>query len=98
MSTTVSRRRVVPIAAALLTMLMGLSFGASSAQAGVSLGNSPDIPVPNGPVTVGQTNLASMLTITNVSTQAQATQNITLSTITLVPSCGVIASIDCPPL
>ena len=96
MSTSMSRRRFVPVAAALLTMLMGLSFGASSAQAGVALATSPDIPRPNGPVTVGQTNLPSRLTIINNSTDSQETLNVTLSNITLVPSCGVIASVDCP--
>ena len=96
MSTPVSRRRAVPMVVALLTMLVGLSFGASPASAGVTLGTSPDIPRPNGPVTVGQTNVPSRLTITNVSTDQQGTQNVAITNITLVPSCGVIASIDCP--
>jgi hypothetical protein len=91
-----SRRRVLPAALALLVAVLGMGFGASPAFAGVSLGTSPDIPNPNGSVTVGQTNLASELTISNSSTASQATQSITLSNITLVPSCGVIASIDCP--
>ena len=91
-----SRRRALPAVLAVLAALVGMGFGASSAWAGVSLGTSPDIPVPNGPVTLGQTGLASTLTITNISTQAQATQTITLDTITMVPSCGVIASINCP--
>ena len=93
---TVVAARVVPWVAALLTVLVGLSFGASSAWAGVTLGTSPDIPRPNGPVTVGQTNVPSRLTITNVSTDQQGTQNVAITNITLVPSCGVIASVDCP--
>ena len=89
------RRRLAPVLA-VATMCVAFFGGASSAWAGVALSTSPDIPEPNGPVTVGQTNLVSKLTIQNTSTSGQAGLNVTLSAITLVPSCGVIASVDCP--
>ncbi|MDQ1679781.1 MAG: hypothetical protein QOI42_640, partial [Frankiaceae bacterium] len=78
---------------------MGLAVfgGASSAWAGTALSVPPDIPDPNGGVAVGQTNLPASLTIQNGSTQAQSSQTVTASNITIVPSCGtLVISADCP--
>ncbi|HEY1539227.1 MAG TPA: hypothetical protein VGF63_07505, partial [Solirubrobacteraceae bacterium] len=73
-----------------------LSCAATAAQAATTLSATPDIPVSNGPVTAGQTGVPGTLTIQNGSDGAQATLAMTLSAITIVPSCGTIASIDCP--
>ena len=91
-----SRRRLAPALAGTLAMFCLLLAGASSAWAGVGLGVTPNIPVPNGPVTVGQTDVAASLRIINISDESQINDPIELDTITLVPSCGVIASVDCP--
>lgn len=78
----------------------GCALGAApAAWAGTAVNASPDIPNPNGPVTVGQT-VPSTLTVQNDSTAAQASQQITVvnDSITLVPSCGTIpvGTSDCP--
>jgi len=73
-----------------------LALGPAVALAGVGVGAGPNIPSPNGPLAVGQTGVASSMTITNGSDGAQASQNVTLSAITIVPSCGTLASVDCP--
>ena len=77
------------------TMALALVGGASVASAATLLSTGPDIPVPNGPVTVGQ-SYPSSLTIINNSTESQGALTVTISNITLVPSCGVLASLDCP--
>ncbi|MDQ1428137.1 MAG: hypothetical protein QOK39_1613, partial [Acidimicrobiaceae bacterium] len=64
------------------------------AFAGVGLGVVPTFP---SPVTVGQAGLAASVTISNLSNGAEATGNVTLSDITLVPSCGTFTpNSDCP--
>ena len=60
--------RLAAVAACAASLLL-----ASSASAGVILGVGPDIPTPNGPVTVGQTGIAASLTIVNSSTGSQKT-------------------------
>ncbi|MDQ1679780.1 MAG: hypothetical protein QOI42_639 [Frankiaceae bacterium] len=78
-------------------MCVALLGGASSAWAGTALSVPPDIPDPNGGVVVGQTNLPASLTVQNGSTGAQNAQNVTVSNITIVPSCGtLVVSANCP--
>ena len=89
------RRRLASVVLGTLATCLVLLTGASSAWAGVGLGVTPNIPVPNGPVTVGQSYNAS-LRIINISDLSQGDDQIRLSAITLVPSCGVIASVNCP--
>ncbi len=75
----------------------GILFGGvSSASAGVSFGVSPHL---GGPLKVGTTGDAASLKITNQSNGPEASLNVTLSTISLVPSCGTesISGQDCPP-
>jgi hypothetical protein len=91
-----SRRRLAPALAGTLAMFCLLLTGASSAWAGVGLGVTPNIPVPNGSVTVGQTGLNATLRIVNISDGSQGPLPVELDTITLVPSCGAIASVNCP--
>jgi uncharacterized protein YkwD len=79
-----------------LVALALLSCSATAAQATTTLSATPDIPVPNGPVTAGQTGVPGTLTVENASTGAQATLPMTLSAITIVPSCGTVAFVDCP--
>src|SRR5215213_7413936 len=55
------------------------------AHAGVGLAVVPDFPTN---VTPGQTDVPASISITNLSSGAQAVGNITLSGITLVPSCS----------
>src|SRR5436190_325239 len=55
------------------------------AAAGVGFGVVPDFPTP---VTVGQQNLPAQYTITNVSDGTQAVGTVTMSQMTLVPSCS----------
>ena len=47
-------------------------------------------------VTVGQTGVPASITVTNTSTPPNAVGNVTLGTITLVPSCGTFA-FTCDP-
>ena len=88
-------RRTASVLAGALTMCAVLLASASSAWAGVGLGVTPNIPTPNGSVVVGQTYPSSWRVV-NISDDQQADDNITLNNLTLVPSCGVINSIDCP--
>ena len=69
--------------------------GAASASAGVGFLVSPQL---GGPLKAGDRGDASSLSITNASNGPEASQNVTLTTITLVPSCGTtaISSQDCP--
>lgn len=65
-----------------------------AAFAGVGLGIIPNFP---STVTVGQTNVHGSVTITNLSNGPEATGNVTLSQILLVPSCGTFSSTSqCP--
>jgi len=89
-------RRSAPAIMSLLAACAALLVTAASASAGTSFSVSPDFPTAVGPVTVGQTGLDSSLTIQNTSTQQQRPLQIALSTITAVPTCGVITSSDCP--
>lgn len=58
------------------------------ASAGTILGVQASLP---STVTAGQTGVAGTFTITNTSTPPDSASNITLDTITLVPSCGSTA-------
>ncbi|MDQ6945461.1 MAG: hypothetical protein M3256_04135 [Actinomycetota bacterium] len=65
-----------------------------AAFAGVGLGVIPNFP---SPVSVGQTAVPASITITNLSNGPEATGNVTLTDVTLVPSCGTFsANSDCP--
>jgi len=65
-----------------------------AAFAGVGLGIIPNFP---STVVVGQSNVSGSLTITNLSNGPEATGNVTLSQILLVPSCGTFSpSPQCP--
>jgi hypothetical protein len=70
----------------------GLLLFATPAFAGVGGSVVPDYP---SPVTVGQTALPATLTITNQSTAANATESISVSTITHTPSCGTTLNSTC---
>lgn len=77
-----------------VALVMGaLVVIAGPATAATALSATPTFPVAS---TVGQTINAAVV-ITNVSTGAEATGTVSLSDTTLVPSCGTIASVDCPP-
>lgn len=91
------RRRSAPAIVAAVVTGVALFGGVSSAWAGTALSVPPNIPSPNGGVVVGSTGVASSMTVQNGSNGAQAGLTVTLSNITLVPSCGtlVIAG-DCP--
>ena len=92
----VARMRSVTVGAvAALTACCALLGCASSAWAGVGFGVQPDIPAPNRGVTVGETNVPSVLTIRNTSTDSQAPLTVRITSIFLVPSCGVATSGDC---
>jgi hypothetical protein len=89
-----SVRRGLLVALALLLVPM---IAAAEAQASVGIAATPNIPAPAAPVSVGQTNVPSSLTILNVSTGAEAALTVTVDAITLVPSCGsTIPGADCP--
>ena len=69
---------------------------APAAHAGVSLGVSPSFPTP---VSAGQANVPASVSIQNTSNAAQAVGNVTVTSITLVPTCGTAppaGSPDCP--
>jgi hypothetical protein len=74
------------------TVLLG---GVSPAWAGVGLLVAPNVPTS---LVVGQAGVASTLTITNGSNGTEAGLDVTINTITLVPSCGTqaISGADCP--
>src|SRR5262245_27523622 len=55
------------------------------AAAGVGFGVVPDFP---SSVTVGNTGVPGTYTITNVSNGTQAVGNVTMNTMTMVPSCS----------
>ncbi|HVL06375.1 MAG TPA: hypothetical protein VM388_10315, partial [Acidimicrobiales bacterium] len=64
------------------------------AFAGVGFGVVPTFPTN---VTVGQSGLPASLTVSNVSTPPENAAPVTLTSITLVPSCGTnAAAFDCP--
>jgi PKD repeat protein len=78
------------VVVAVVVVLLGL---ASSASAAVHL----DVTVPLPDVMeVGQTGDPGALQVINSSTGAEASGNVTLSAITLVPSCGSLSFGDCP--
>ena len=100
---TQPRKRLAALLLTVFTICVGLAAGASPASAAVILGAGPDIPALGGTLTVGQTNVPSSLTITNTSTQNQSDDDIAISLITLIPSCGTTAgtvdaagTADCP--
>jgi len=70
----------------------GLLLFASPAFAGVGGSVVPDYP---SPVTVGQTALPATLTISNQSTLTNATESVSVSSITHTPSCGSTANSTC---
>jgi hypothetical protein len=72
--------------------VFGLVVLATPAFAGVGGSVVPDYPTP---VTVGQTGLAATLTITNGSTGANTTENVSVSNISHAPSCGSTANTTC---
>ncbi|MEA2191377.1 MAG: hypothetical protein QOI73_1498, partial [Solirubrobacteraceae bacterium] len=94
------RRLMAPILVGALTTVVALFGGAAAASAAVTVSAGPDIPDPNrpgnNPVSVGEQNLPSSLTLRNTSTGNQLTETVTLTNITVVPSCGVVASVNCP--
>src|SRR3954468_9312406 len=95
-STHQRAHRSAPAISALLAFCVAMLVTAAAASAATSFSVGPDIPTAVGPVTVGDTGLASSLTIQNTSTQQQRPLQIALSSITLVPTCGVTTSNDCP--
>jgi hypothetical protein len=80
-----------------LVALAILFGGASQAWAGAALTTVVDLP---SSVAVGQTGVPLSVTLTNASTGAQATENFTVSSITMVATCGTQAILggDCPLL
>ncbi|MFN2519171.1 MAG: Ig-like domain-containing protein, partial [Jatrophihabitantaceae bacterium] len=93
MMRTARRRFSVVLIAALATggALLGAAPAASAATI-ISVGSN----FPTN-VTVGQTNVAASLTIINSSTPPDAASNVTVTAITLVPSCGTqVIGADCP--
>jgi len=76
-----SLRLVVALAVAAVPFVVAIP----SAFAGVGLGVAPTFPTP---VTVGQTNVPASVTITNLSNGVEASGNVTVTAIHLVPSCG----------
>ncbi len=66
---------------------------------GVGWGRFGVVPNLPSPLTVGQSGVPATLTITNQSNGPEAGLNVTLTSITLVPSCGTqaIVGADCPP-
>jgi archaellum component FlaF (FlaF/FlaG flagellin family) len=81
----------------LAVMLLPLGVGVPAAFAGLGLGVTPTFP-PS--VTIGQTGIPASLQIANDSTAAEATGNVTINTIKIVPACGTGTSVagtgDCP--
>ncbi len=68
--------------------------GAAEAAASVILNVSP---ARLGPLTVGQTAVPAMLSVSNASDGSEATADVTLDRITLVPSCDTFPNAgDCP--
>jgi hypothetical protein len=90
------RTRAIRLEAGFLVACAALLGLASAASAGVFFGAGPNLP---SPLVVGQTGVPATYTITNLSNGAEASLNVALGTITLVPSCGTqsITSADCPP-
>ncbi len=82
-------RTATRIVVALAVAAVPFAIAVPSAFAGVGLGITPSFPAS---ATVGQTNVPGSITITNLSNGAEAGQSVTLSDITLVPSCGAFTS------
>ena len=80
------------IAAMAVLLLWSLVVTASPAAAGTFLSVTSAFPPA---VTVGET-AAALITITNNSTPPESPGVVTLSSITLVPTCGTVGSGDCP--
>ncbi|MFN2608806.1 MAG: hypothetical protein ABR511_13105, partial [Acidimicrobiales bacterium] len=91
---TVTRRPAARVVGALLMLWVTLIAVAGPAAAGVGFGVVPTFPTS---VVVGQTGLPASLSIQNTSTPPENAGTVTLTSITLVPSCGTgAAAIDCP--
>jgi plastocyanin len=76
-----------------LSVCVVLLTGVSTAYAGLGIAVSPGLPQS---ALVGQTNVTATMTVTNTSTAPQASGNVVLGAITLVPSCGSLSFGDCP--
>ncbi|MCA1690148.1 MAG: PKD domain-containing protein, partial [Actinobacteria bacterium] len=81
------------LALAVLSVCVVLVTGVSTAYAGVGIAVAPGLP---RSALVGQTNVPATITVTNTSTAPQASGNVVLGAITLVPSCGSLSLGDCP--
>ncbi len=102
MTSSISRHRTARVLLTALTATFAVLFvGVSTASAGISFAPSIDIPLTGAPVTIGQTDVASQLTIQNVSTVLEVDDEITLTMLTVVPACAAaantIAGGNCPP-
>jgi len=86
-------RRPVKLATLLVMIAGSILVTAGPAAASVSVAAASDFP---NAVTVGQTGVPASITVTNTSTPPNAVGNVTLGTITLVPSCGTFA-FTCDP-
>src|ERR1700760_862430 len=93
------RRRRIGLASA-LTIGVAMLVAAPSAFAGAAFGVLPAVPAN---VTVGDTGVATSLTIRNISANGAGetnfdTDSFQINSIALVPSCGsVVFSADCTP-
>jgi hypothetical protein len=77
-----------------VVLAVPLSVALPHASASVMASVLPTFPTG---VVVGQSNVAGNITITNNSTSPENTGNVTVTSVTFVPSCGVlIATADCP--
>jgi len=84
------------LAVAMATVVGLLGVVAQSASAGVGFGVTPTFP---STATVGASGMPASLQIVNSATPPDASNPVTLSTITLVPACGTSLSSgagDCP--
>jgi hypothetical protein len=87
-------RAVMRIMVAAVILAAPLTIALPHASAAVIASVLPTFPTG---VVVGQSNVAGNVTITNNSTNPENAGNVTVTSVTLIPSCGVlIATSDCP--
>lgn len=87
-------RRLTSALPVLVLACCVLFSAVSSASAGVGGSVAPEFP---GAVTAGQTNVPGSLVITNGSTPPENVGSVTLTSISLVPSCAGQLGVSCGP-